>query len=153
MYRDKYPTGDIGHEDINFHKRMDSPDLFSAQQNNAIRRLVVAVNVLRHLPDFDNPGFFNANDDHSGRKHIPAIQDVKGRRPGRGLCLVATNNQSVFAESREAVKGDLPQFPASQRVFPSDCLPDALKQTFCCAEVARDCPRSVRVLRGSVHGS
>jgi len=72
---------------------------------------------------------------------------------GRGPCVIATNNHADFAELCDAVKRDLPQFPASQRDVSSDCLPDVPQQLFQFVGVAGECPRTVRVSRGSVHAS
>jgi hypothetical protein len=72
------------------------------------------------------------------------------RIAGRGLCIIGTNNHAVFAESRDAVKRDLPQSAASQRYVSSDCLPDVPQQIVHSFTVAGYCPRSVRVSRSSV---
>jgi hypothetical protein len=85
-----------------------------------------------------------------------ALYPVHGQlhgHSGPGLCLGAANYQPVFSELRYALKRDLWRSAASQRDSSSDCLPDVPQQLFQFVGVAGDCPRTVRVLGGSVHAS
>jgi len=62
-------------------------------------------------------------------------------RPGR---FRSRRNQALH-DIRVALKCSTAQFWCSPAVFPSDCLPDVPHQLSDCAEVAGECPRSVRV--------